>query len=308
MSPFGLNPKGDIWYNSRMREFRPFRPYSYRKKEIIVDGVYHITQRAPGSDRLFLEENDYLSFLSLLKSHVTKYVLEIFCFCLMGNHLHLLLRIKEPNLAEAMHSLYTKYAMAFNKKYKRKGHVFSGVYRASMVMDDAHLLAASLYIHLNPRKAKIISDCRQYRWSSVRLYLERILTKSFVQENYILNMLNRDERKARKSYSDLLDQGYKKSVYKDVIEERKAIYDFTKSVYAEALRFIEFNDLKADFVKQELAIDKLVEEYRDKKYINTPNDKAGMNYLVKQLKSRGYSTMEIAHLLSKNCRTIYRIK
>jgi len=70
---------------------------------------------------LFIEEGDYLRFLYLLKNASQKFSLDIFCFALLSNHLHILLRINQENLSEAMKNVFERYADYFNVKYKRKG-------------------------------------------------------------------------------------------------------------------------------------------------------------------------------------------
>jgi putative transposase len=65
-------------------------------------------------------------------------------FCLMQNHVHLLLSATEPNLYDAMRNLFSRYAMKFNSKYERKGHLFGSPYRQAVCLDDGYLLAASL--------------------------------------------------------------------------------------------------------------------------------------------------------------------
>ena len=72
----------------------------------------------------------------------------------MPNHVHLLLSPTESNLYDAMRDVFARYAMMFNRKYERKGHLFGGPYRQAVCLDDSYLLAASLYIHLNPVKAR----------------------------------------------------------------------------------------------------------------------------------------------------------
>ena len=136
------------------------------RKIIVEEGVYHITQRAPGKELLFLEESDNLRFLKLLKEISIKFSLDIFCFALLSNHLHILLRIENKNLDKAMKKLFQSYAQYFNAKYYRKGHVFCGVYRASLCDNDSYLLTASLYIHLNPYKAGLTKDIFKYVFDS----------------------------------------------------------------------------------------------------------------------------------------------
>ncbi len=69
---------------------------------------------------------------------------------------HLLLSPEEDNLYDAMRDLFSRYAMKFNRKYERKGHLFGGPYRQAVCLDDSYLLAASVYIHPNPVKATIV--------------------------------------------------------------------------------------------------------------------------------------------------------
>ena len=108
-----------------------------RHRLVFPGGTYHITQRAPGRELLFLEDGDRLYFLKLLKEASKKFCLAIYCFALMPNHVHLLLRIEDANLSSAMKNLFERYADYFNRKYERKGHVFCGRFRASVCSDDA---------------------------------------------------------------------------------------------------------------------------------------------------------------------------
>ena len=71
---------------------------------------------------------------------------------------------------EAMRNLFSLYARVFNKKYKRRGHLFGGPYRQAVCLDDSYLLSVSLYIHANPVRAGIVGAPQDYRWSSIRLY------------------------------------------------------------------------------------------------------------------------------------------
>ncbi len=191
-----------------MREvkYKTDKIFRMKNKLVIEGGGYHIIQRAPGREQLFLEDGDYLYFLHLLKETASKYILDIFSFVLMNNHLHVLLKINTANLPEAMKSLYQKYALYFNLKYQRKGHVFSGVYRASLCNSDLYLLAISVYIHLNPVKAGMVEQPEDYRWSSIKLYLDEDKSK-FIRSNFLLDILATDRKKAKKSYRDLLGLG-----------------------------------------------------------------------------------------------------
>ena len=134
--------------------------------------VLHVTQRAAGKEPLFLEDADYLYLVWLLKEISTSHHLKIYAFCLMPNHLHLLFSTEEPNLYDAMRDLFARYATRFNRKYGRRGHLFGGPYRQAICLDDSYLIAASLYIQLNPVRANLAKDPQAYRWSSCRLYCD----------------------------------------------------------------------------------------------------------------------------------------
>ena len=106
-------------------------------RKLTVPGlVSHITQRAAGKEPLFIEDADYL---------------------------YMLLSPTQENLYDAMRDLFSRYAMRFNRKYERKGHLFGGPYRQAVCFDNGYLLAASLYIHLNPVRASIVADPLDYR-------------------------------------------------------------------------------------------------------------------------------------------------
>ena len=176
-----------------IRQGKIKRYFRATRKLNIPNMVSHITQRAAGKEPLFLENGDYLFMLALLKEIANNHTLRIYAFCLMQNHIHLLLSPEEDNLYDAMRDLFSRYAMKFNRKYERKGHLFGGPYRQAVCLDDSYLLAASLYIHLNPVKAGLVVDPQVYRWSSCRLYYEVNAPESYVDPNFILRLLSENK-------------------------------------------------------------------------------------------------------------------
>ncbi|MBN3040331.1 MAG: transposase, partial [Candidatus Omnitrophica bacterium] len=169
-------------------------------ERVIFEGAsYHITQRAPGRELLFLEDGDYLRFLKILKETVEKFEIDLFCFSLLPNHLHLFAKINKKNLSEFTKNLFERYAKYFNLKYQRKGHVFCGRYRASFCNDEKYFLAISLYIHLNPFKAGLCKNLKDYRWSSFNLYAYES-KNTFVNFEEVLCLLDPHINKARGEY------------------------------------------------------------------------------------------------------------
>ena len=264
---------------------------------IYEGGIYHVIQRAPGKDVLFLEDKDYLYFLHLLKETKIKFSLDIFCFCLMLNHLHLLLKINKANLSEAMKSLFTRYALYFNSKYQRKGHVFYGNYRASLCLDENYLISASVYIHLNPSKAGLVKSPLDYRWSSLKAYLQ-LPRNTFLDYKYILSILGQELKRASLVYSQIL--GVSEDLeFKNILEDRKFLEKFTFKFISKIKKILN----KKPNIEDEIS--KYFELIENKRRLKKPQYLQARKYLIEQLRSRGYTIKEIAEMLNISRQSIY---
>jgi len=279
---------------------------SYRNKIIIKDGIYHLTQRAPGKEKLFMETGDYLTMLHLVKKYARDFKLDIISFCLMPNHIHLLVHINKPNLPEAMRSLFTAYAMRFNQKYKRKGHVFCGVYRAALCLDDLHLLTASLYIHLNPYKAKLAKKQYPYRWSSIDAYSNTAL-KSFIRRDFILNIIDDHTEKAVSLYKEIFCNSIAKYCAR-ITKNHYAVIAFAKNVLREVNALMPERQINKKFIVSELYIDEEIQKIQgfNKKYVNTAQYKKIITCLINKLLSRGLNLTQISKKLKISRSKLYR--
>ncbi|MFC1514956.1 transposase [Candidatus Omnitrophota bacterium] len=291
-------------------EARASRLHLIKDRILFEDGIYHITQRAPGREVLFLEYSDYLYFLHILKESAAKFRLNVFSFVLMPNHIHILLQIKENNLAKAMKYAFQRYALYFNKKYERKGHVFCGVYRAALVTSEPYLLAASLYIHLNPYKAGLCLDVRDYQWSSVSLYIKGN-GRSFINSKFILELLDRDIDRSRDIYKDFLMKSSRVK-HENILEEPKALTHFKDRVAGIFSRNIAKLNGAQSHALDLSELEKKIEFFRknimhNKKKLRDPRDIAAVRYIIEQLKSRGYKVNDIAQRLNMDRTTVYRI-
>lgn len=131
-------------------------------------GIYHVVCRGIGKQILFEEEADFQYYLRLLKQAKEMYPCEIYAYCLMDNHIHLLLYIPQ-DLDLFIKSVSGRFAMYFNRKYDRCGHVFQDRFRSEPVENSGYLLSAVRYIHNNPEAAGICPRDR-YPWSSWQEY------------------------------------------------------------------------------------------------------------------------------------------
>lgn len=143
---------------------------SRKPRKFTSSGCYHVMIRGIGNQIIFEDDADRLKFLNLLKKYCTQLSVKIYAFCLMENHVHLLLKDKD-NISLFMQKLEISYAYYFNLKYRRIGPLFNGRFLSEIIQDDEYLLTAFRYIIKNPEKAGI---CRyqDYRWSSINEYFE----------------------------------------------------------------------------------------------------------------------------------------
>lgn len=130
---------------------------------------YHVTLRGAGRRILFEDDNDRRKFLHSVVRSFANHDVSLYAWCLMDNHVHLLLSAKLDHLSAAMQSICTSYAMYFNGRYGHVGPVFQGRFASNPVNSDSHLLQTMRYIHLNPRDRQ--ENPFNYVWSSYQQYL-----------------------------------------------------------------------------------------------------------------------------------------
>ena len=276
-----------------------------RNKVIPAGSVAHIIQRAPGNEPLFLEEGDYLYFLRLLKESSSKHHMDVFCFALMPNHFHLLVRFLKDNASSAIKNICEKYAWFFNSKYKRKGHVFYGAFRASLCLDDSYLLTSSLYIHANPVKAKLASQPSRYRWSSCSLYTEHCDKKTFIKYRFILETLSNNIGKARRDYNYLLLRSLDLPV-DNILKNPKALMGLRQSLIGDFLKINKTVVGNKDIL-DDSTLENRLREFSESKKLRNPQARKARLYLIQQLLNRGFPIDEIARELNLAKRTIYEI-
>ena len=138
-------------------------PRNIRRKSFT--GYYHIIIRGVAKQIIFENSMDYLVFLKKLRRYILEENIILIAYCLMENHAHFLLHDPEDHIASFMQKLCGSYAMYFNVKYDRCGHLFDERYKSECIEDERYLLAAFRYILQNPEKAGI-ARTDLYRWSS----------------------------------------------------------------------------------------------------------------------------------------------
>jgi putative transposase len=152
-------------------------------KQDVADSFQHVYARGHSRHKIFIDEQDYITFLNLLERYLSPAEakdkwgvpypnffnkVDLLAYCLMPNHIHLLLFQHQPEqMGKLMKSLLASYSRYFNTKYKRSGSLFESRYKASMISDPAYLEHISRYIHLNPK------HWQDYAYSSLPYYLQQ---------------------------------------------------------------------------------------------------------------------------------------
>lgn len=116
--------------------------------------------------RIFLDDLDYARFIGILDEVREKYELDLWLFCAMPNHYHLVLRTRRPNLSLAIRQLNGKYAQWWNKRHGCVGHVYQGRFKAQIVEQCTYLVRLCRYVLMNPVRGKLVTHPWEWRWSS----------------------------------------------------------------------------------------------------------------------------------------------
>jgi len=284
------------------------------KRKLNAPGlISHLTQRSAGTEPMFVEDDDYLYMMGLLKEIADSHCLNIYALCLMPNHTHILMSPEEDNLYDAMRDLFSRYVMWFNFKYERRGHLVGGPYRQAVCFDDSYLLAASLYIHINPVRAGLANTVSDYRWTSSRLYCEREAPESFVDPSFVLRILSDSLPIAKDRYRMLLGNAGGLRIG-HVLEEEDAIERFRKRLVTMFPRlFLQINAQNltaAHSGKELLALDtmeELIHAVKTGGFASVPESRKAKKYLIEQMLARGFTKVEIAAQLGVSRKTIYNL-
>lgn len=140
-----------------------------KKRRVSSTGFYHVMVKGIDSRNIFLDDADKAVFLRILRNTVKKEDCGLHLYCLMSNHVHLLVHGTD-RLGYFMKRLAETYSKYHNKKYKREGHLFQNRYRSEVVENEGHLRVLFTYIHNNPVKAGMSMKPQDYAWSSSRNY------------------------------------------------------------------------------------------------------------------------------------------
>lgn len=143
-----------------------------RKKRFWFPGaIFHITARGNRRQNIFLNDTDRLSYLSYLKEVKEVHGFKLHAYCLMSNHVHLIIEINHSPPSSIIQQLHTKYSKYFNSKYEYTGHLFQGRYHDEIILNSEYFLTACKYVHKNPERANLKRLLSNHLWTSHSAYI-----------------------------------------------------------------------------------------------------------------------------------------
>jgi len=165
-------------------------------------GIYHVMLRGINRQDIFEDDKDRERFIDTLARYKRETDFNLYAYCLMDNHVHLLVKETEIELSKIMKKIGTSYAYYFNWKYGRNGHLFQDRYKSEAVENDAYFHVVIRYIHQNPVRAGI-SGIGEYKWSSYNYYMR---AGGILDKDFFLDMLSKDRDLAIKRYIAFMNE------------------------------------------------------------------------------------------------------
>jgi len=196
--------------------------------------VYHVLTRGNNRQDVFEDEEDFRKYIDLLLRYKEKYHFKLYHYVMMTNHVHLVIEPSEGggDLSEIMKGINLAYALYYKRKYNHTGHLWQDRYKSIIISKDEYLLACGSYVELNPVRAKMVEDPKDYTWSSYRVYAYG-KRNVLVDEHPVYFQLSEDEGERRKKYREFVRGMLKEKDAMKGVMDRRMVYggmDFVKDM------------------------------------------------------------------------------
>lgn len=210
-------------------------------------GYYHVMVRGNEQRKIFKEDEDRSRFIEILKIKKKDNKFFLHAFCLMDNHVHLMISEGEEDLAQVMKRITVSYVNYFNKKYKRVGHLFQGRYKSETVEDERYFITLARYIHQNPVKAGMVKSAGDYKWSSYNYYFNP--NEDLVDTQVVLSIFSDNEQTAKKLFEEYMNEE-SSDKFIDVEDDLKVMDEVkAKKLFARMLEQEE-NKISDDLIRE----------------------------------------------------------
>lgn len=174
-------------------------------REKVGNSIYHICVRGNNKEAIFLDDEDRHAYLDRLCHFKERYKMHVYAYCLMTNHVHLLIYDNDEDISKFMQGLNLSYAIYFNARHGRIGHLFQQRFTSVLVKTDAQILRTSKYIHLNPVKAGMVKKVEEYGWSSYSAYLNNKNVLNIVDTQFLSEMISSNLEQGCRTYAQYVE-------------------------------------------------------------------------------------------------------
>ncbi|MCF6155784.1 MAG: hypothetical protein E3K36_11155 [Candidatus Brocadia sp.] len=167
---------------------------------------YHVISRGNAEEILFTDGRDRDKFLEYLVKCVERFTTKIHTYCLMSNHYHVLVETPQANLSRAIQWLNVCYSVYFNRRHRRRGHLFQGRFKAILIDANEYLVLLSRYIHLNPVRAKMVKHPMEYPWSSYPAFAGKRRKPDWLNTETVLSYFGKEKKEAVVSHRSYVEK------------------------------------------------------------------------------------------------------
>lgn len=228
-----------------------------RKPRVQQPGmIHHVIARGNNKESVFKKETDKIRYLQLLIKYKEQQKFKLLAYCIMDNHIHLLIKQGRVSLSKTMQCIQQSYTQYYNHKYNTIGHVFHQRFKSKPVSDESYLLALIAYIHNNPKDLGVV-DLLKYKWSSHNEILKPS-SKNIADVEELFALIGRKRKDTIPEYLWLLgevDDEFVKQQYLsgDKLEEKRSeiyIEERTEIIEKRKFSILEIQDLVNDFINK----------------------------------------------------------
>ena len=255
-------------------------------RQLSSSKTYHIMIRGNEKRDIFMDDQDRYYFLDILRKKRSDKNSFYIAYCLMNNHIHLLINEGNDEISKIMKRINVSYVYYFNKKYNRVGHLFQDRFRSEIIEDDVYLLAAARYIHNNPVKVNIVANPEDYAWSSYRIYMGQRDSRNLINRDYLLGFFANDERISVSQLATFTNQP-------------------TDDVFIDLATNIEERDYESEIIRE---INKILKNHSQSiESLQSILNKSERDAMIKEIKLHtGASTRQLSKILGISKDIIFR--
>ncbi len=166
-------------------------------------GIYHVMLRGINKQPIFENEDDKSRFITIIREYNKSEKFQIYGYCLMDNHVHLLIHEGEDAISTVIKRICSSYVYWYNKKYERVGHLYQERFKSECVEDNNYFINVLRYIHQNPVKAGMVKAIEEYRWSSYNCYIGKV---DGINYEYGLSIFSENDSEARNKFIKFMNE------------------------------------------------------------------------------------------------------